>query len=100
MCQTKWELSYDALATSELNCENIIVDEIAPLDEQVILKIMLDKLRFALLLLFEDEQELMHGLFFENLSEREYAAQKGVYHNAIYNKKMRILKKFKKFLDN
>lgn len=94
------ELSYDALTASELNSENIIVDKSEPLDEQVIQKIMLDKLRFALLLLSEDEQELICGLFFKNLSEREYAAQKGVYHNAIHNKKMRILKKLKKFLDD
>ena len=71
-----------------------------PLDEQVIRKITKDKLRGALLLLSVDEQELIYGLFYENLSEREYAAQKGVYHNAIHNKKIRILKKLKKFLDN
>lgn len=71
-----------------------------PLDEQVIRKITKDKLRGALLLLSVDEQELIYGSFYENLSEREYAAQKGVYHNAIHNKKIRILKKLKKFLDN
>lgn len=51
-------------------------------------------------MLSEDEQELIYGSFFENLSEREYATQKDVYHNAIHNKKMRILKKLKKFLEN
>lgn len=94
------EVSYDALTSSEFNGESIIIDNVEPLDEQVIRQIMLDKLRHALLLLSEDEQELMHRLFIENLSEREYAAQKGVYHNAIHNKKMRILKKLKKFLDD
>lgn len=94
------DFSYDMLTTDDFNGEDIIVDDREPLDEQVVRKVMADKLRYAMFILPENEQELMHGLFFENLSEREYAAQKGVYHNAIHNKKMRILKKFKKFLDN
>lgn len=94
------DFSYDMLATDDFNGEDILVDESEPLDEQIIRKIMKDKLRGALLLLSVDEQELIYGLFYENLSEREYAAQKGVYHNAIHNKKIRILKKLKKFLDN
>lgn len=94
------DFSYNMLTTDDFNGVNILVDENEHLDEQVIQKIMLDKLKVALLLLSEDEQELIYGLFFENLSEREYAAQKGVYHNAIHNKKIRILKKLKKFLDN
>lgn len=94
------DFSYDMLTTDDFNGEDILPDESEPLDEQVIRKIMMDKLRCALRLLSEDEQELIYGLFYENLSEREYAAQKGVYHNAIHNKKIRILKKLKKFLDN
>ena len=94
------DFSYDMLTTGAFNGEDILVDESEPLDEQVVRKIMTDKLRCALRLLSEDEQELIYRLFYENLSEREYAAQKGVYHNAIHNKKIRILKKLKKFLDN
>lgn len=94
------DFSYDMLTTDDFNGEDILPDESEPLDEQVIRKIMTDKLRCALRLLSEDEQELICGLFYENLSEREYAVQKGVYHNAIHNKKIRILKKLKKFLDN
>ena len=94
------DFSYDMLTTDAFNGEDILVDDSESLDEQVIRKIMTDKLRGALRLLSEDEQELIYGLFYENLSEREYAAQKGVYHNAIHNKKIRILKKLKKFLDN
>lgn len=94
------DFSYDMLTTDDFNGEDILVDDSESLDEQVIRKIMTDKLRGALRLLSEDEQELIYGLFYENLSEREYASQKGVYHNAIHNKKIRILKKLKKFLDN
>lgn len=32
-------------------------------------------------------------------TEREYAKQKGVYHNAVHKRKLRILEKLKKFLD-
>ena len=91
------DFSYDMLTTDDFNGEDILVDDSESLDEQVIRKIMTDKLRGALRLLSEDEQELIYGLFYENLSEREYAAQKGVYHNAIHNKKNVFLKSSKNF---
>ena len=51
-------------------------------------------------MLTDDERELIEALFYYGLTEREYAAQKNVYHNAIHKKKMRILKKLKKLLEN
>ena len=48
-------------------------------------------------MLTDDERELIEALFYYSLTEREYAAQKNVYHNAIHKKKMRILKKLKNF---
>ena len=46
------------------------------------------------------EQELIRKLFYEGLTEREYAAEKGIYHNAVHKKKLRILEKLKKLLES
>ena len=58
------------------------------------------KLFDCLSILTEDERELIDAIFFYGMTEREYAAQKGVYHNAIHKKKIRILKKLKKLMEN
>lgn len=50
------DFSYDMLTTDDFNGEDILADESEPLDEQVIRKIMTDKLKFALPLLTEDER--------------------------------------------
>ena len=58
------------------------------------------KLFDCLSMLTEDERELINAIFFYGMTEREYAVQKGVYHNAIHKKKIRILKKLKKLMEN
>ena len=74
-------------------------DEDTNVEEMAITTIMIQKLRESLSLLTTDEYELILALFFETKSEREYAENKGVYHNAIHKKKLRILQKLKKILE-
>lgn len=62
-------------------------------------KLMQDKLAKCLSELADDEKELIEALFFQNMTEREYASKKGIYHNAIHKKKVRILKKLKNLLE-
>lgn len=64
------DFSYDMLTTDDFNGEDVLADESEPLDEQVIRKIMTDKLHDSLVLLSDDEQKLINALFFRNLSER------------------------------
>ena len=47
-----------------------------------------------------EDQALVQGLFFEGMTEREYAEKMGVYRNAIHEQKVRAIKKIKKFLGN
>ena len=94
------DISIDMLTTDDFNGADILIDTAEPVDEQVIRKIMTDKLVAMLSLLSEDEQELIRKLFYERLTEREYAAKKGIYHNAVHKKKMRILEKLKKLLES
>lgn len=69
-------------------------------EEVVFKKLRHEQLREALSFLPDDEQELIRQLFFLERTEREVAEMLGVYHNAVHKKKVRILKKLKKFLQN
>ena len=46
------------------------------------------------------DRALVQGLFFEGMTEREYAEQMGVFRNAVHEKKVRLIKKLRKFLEN
>lgn len=92
------DFSYDMLTTDGFNGEDILADESEPLDEQVIRKIMTDKLKSALPLLAEDEQKLIREIFYEGLSERTLAEKYCISQVAIHKRKVKILNKLKKLL--
>ena len=92
------DFSYDMLTTDDFNGEDILPDKSEPLDEQIVQKIMTDKLKSALPLLAEDEQKLIREIFYENLSERTLAEEYGVSQVAIHKRKVKILEKLKKIM--
>lgn len=92
------DFSYDMLTTDDFNGEDILPDESEPVDEQVIRKIMTDKLKSVLPLLAEDEQKLIREIFYDELSERSLAEKYGVSQVAIHKRKVKILNKLKKLL--
>ena len=67
--------------------------------ERAEIAIMMKKLSDCLLMLTDDELELIKAIFFDGVSEREYALRKGVYHNAVHKKKVRIPKKLKDLME-
>ena len=67
--------------------------------ERAEIAIMMKKLSDCLFMLTDDELELIKAIFFDGVSEREYALRKGVYHNAVHKKKVRILKKLKDLME-
>lgn len=93
------DFSYDMLTTDDFNGEDILVDTSQEIDDAIIDKIMLDKLRNALVLLSADEQKLIREIFFEELSERTLAKKYGVSQVAIHKRKNKILDKLKKFIE-
>lgn len=93
------DVSYDALDSSDMLGESVFVDIETNVEEQVINKIIFEQLHNAFLLLSEEEKEVITAIFKNNLTERELAKKKGVYHNAIHKQKNRILEKLKKFLN-
>lgn len=93
------ELSYDALTTAEFNGENIIVDAEQDFTEELELRIMTEKLHKCIDLLSPREKELIQAIYFQGLSERDFAKIEGVSQNAINKRKKRILAKLKIFLE-
>ena len=75
------------------------LDKQESVEDVVIGQIMVDKLHLAISQLSEKEQDLIYALFFDGKTEREYAAQLAIYHNAVHKKKMRIFEKLKKLLE-
>ncbi len=67
--------------------------------EDVELKIMSETLHRCIDLLTPKEKELIQALYFQGLSERDYAEFEGVSQNAIHKRKKRILAKLKKFIE-
>ncbi|MCH5183712.1 MAG: hypothetical protein J1E00_06000 [Oscillospiraceae bacterium] len=88
------DISYDMF-----NGEDILVDHGTDVAVQTEQKMLLDKLRAVLPLLTDKEQRLIRALYFEGMTERQYAEQEGVYRNAIHKRKVRILAKLKKLLE-
>ena len=62
-------------------------------------KFLLEKLMEAIVSLSDKEQALVHALFIDGYSEKDYAKQCGVKQQAINKRKHRILKKIKKLLN-
>ena len=93
------DVSYDALDTDETLGAEVFADTKTNVEAAVINKMTVAELRKAFLLLSPDERELITAIYIQNLTEREYAKQKGVYHNAVHKRKLRILEKLKKFVD-
>ncbi len=60
---------------------------------------MCGMLRKALKELTETERELIEALYYCGMTERQYAQQHGVLHNAVHKRKMRILGKLKKIIE-
>ena len=91
------DFSYDMLTTDDFNGEDILADESEPLDEQVIRKIMTDKIKDTLPLLVVDEQKLIREIFYEELSERTLAENTAFRRLRYIRKKSKFLKNLKNF---
>lgn len=93
-------LSIDAFDTEDDNGTDYIQAETEDVAETVAHLLLLDKLRSVIPMLTESEKELIQAMYFNGLSEREYAKVCGVNRNAIHKRKLRILAKLKLFLEN
>lgn len=95
----KGDISYHALDTEELQGESIIRDLCADVEEQAIRNIMAEKLHIALKLFSEEEQRLIHMIYFEDQTETQCAEVFGVSHQAVNKRKKRILERLRKIFE-
>ena len=76
------------------------VDEETNVEELAIKSVMIAKLKESLGLVSADELEMIHALFYQGLTEREFAKNVGIPQKTINDRKARILRKLKKNLEN
>ena len=93
-------LSLDGFTDSEGKPLDFIADEAADIAETVVNAVMVDRLKAALPLLSDSEQELIQAIFFDGLSEREVGARFGITQSVVNKRKARILRKLRKIIEN
>lgn len=93
------DISFDSLTTADFNGESILIDS-DNIEDQAIRNIMSEDIRHVISMLKPSDQELIQAMFYEGLSERQYAKRCGVNRNAIHKRKSRILEELKKILGN
>ena len=79
---------------------DILVDDSENVEDQAIRNVTAEEIRFIISMLKPSDQELIQAMFYEGLSERQYAKRCGVNRNAIHKRKSRILEELKKILGN
>lgn len=90
------EDSYERLL--EENRQFAAVEE--SVDEAAIKTVMIEKMLTCLKQLSTEEQELITALFFKGKSERQLSAETGNHFMTIHDKKIKILGKLKKMMEN
>ena len=93
-------LSLEGFTDSEGNVIDFVVDETVDVAETVVHAVMVDRLKAALPLLSDSEQELIQAIFFDGLSEREVGARLGITQSVVNKRKARILIKLRKIIEN
>lgn len=93
------DISFDSLTTADFNGESILVGS-DNIEDQAIHNIMSEDIHRVISMLKSSDRELIHAMFYEGLSERQYAERCGVNRNAIHKRKVRILEELKKILES
>ena len=93
-------LSIDAFDNEDDNGTDYVFDKTVDVEKNVIQGLMLEKLHICLPHLSADEQKLIHAIYYDQLSERDYSAKTGIPQRTINDRKRRILAKLKKLLEN
>lgn len=102
----KLDKKFDLIPIETVHNENANVagcyaaDKIIDIVDIVTNKIMVEKLHQCLLSLNDDEKNLIEAIYFNGMTEREFAKSQGVSQVAIHKRKHRILEKMKKFIEN
>ena len=92
--------SYDALDNCETVGMEAVPDVSIPSVEEVIMtREIYEQLHRAVDALPREERDLIHAIYFEGKSEREYARILGISQNSTLKRRRKILSKLKKFMN-
>ncbi|MGM9550015.1 MAG: RNA polymerase sigma factor [Faecousia sp.] len=93
-------VSYDALDNTETVGVEVLPDLSLPSMEEVMMsREIYEKLHRAVEALPKEERDLIHAIYFEGKSEREYAKILGISQNSTFKRRRKILSKLKKFMN-
>ena len=92
-------LSLDSLGAEGKNGENFLADPKINVEDEVIHKIMLEKLSSALEKLSAEELLLIDMLYAQLKTEREIASELGISQKAVNKRKAKLLGRLKLFLE-
>jgi len=93
-------LSYDALDNGETVGAEVIPDLTSPsMEELAIARDLHDRLHHAVAALPKAERELINAIYFEGLTEKDYAVKTGMSQTGISYRRRKILSKLKMFFD-
>ena len=93
-------LSYNAFDTDEGLGEEYVADlNSSSLEDLAIARLMQRKLRSSIAMLPAEDQELIHALFYEQMTEAEFGKRMGISQAAISKWKDRIIKKLQNYIN-
>ena len=98
MAKKMGEFSYDSVGADDFDGAVILENHSPDVSEVVEQRIMSDKLHEAMKELSNEDAELVQALYFDELSEREYARVQGVSQVAVHKRKQRVLRKLRDML--
>ena len=93
------EISYNSLDSDEMNGEDIIRDIYADVERDAITEIMAEKLHQALRQLTHAELGLVEALYFQEQTERQYAATLGISQKGVNKRRHKILNKLRAWME-
>ena len=93
------KVSFDAMDNGEILGVEMIPDVNSPsVEDAAISAVLIAQMYQCIELLSESERSLLKALYFDSISEREFAASIGVSQKTINKRRHTILKKLKKYM--
>lgn len=94
-------ISYEMFTTETIQGEDLLCDSLQPsVEETALSAVMCCKLYICLDKLSPEERELINRIYFLGYSLRQLSAETGVPYMTIQHRKVKILAKLKKFMEN
>ncbi len=98
--ESKNVVSYNAMDTDDLLGEDMFPDESATSPEDMAIANLLSKqLHIYLKMLPQEDQDLLHALFFEGMSEDAYSLKSGIPQRTVNRQKVRAINKLRNFFE-